>query len=345
MHTGEQGRIDASMRPIEHEAASWTTSEAFAILAETVPAEYQATPGFGWAISEVVRLAEGRAKAKYGLPDHQTAAIKQYNVPFAGNLPPFKGYLLWRSDGQYTRLIPADTLPPLQGIPASQTNKVGYWVCPPPNAPGENGWAYQQPVELVEQYPSARPASHQGVSDEDLQSRIDTIIATTTSPTAAPIPGPRQQKRVKVYCDKWIHDGTCAFTQQGCKYKHEMPHDRATQHALGLFHGYPAWWKRQQAELARQKPGPPSPATTAGTTTPTAAGPTATAGGSPGSSEGAPSPARRAAAAGSWRSGSVPERTAQISHQTSPFGPIGPPAVAPKTRLEAVKEGEEDEDA
>jgi hypothetical protein len=49
----------------------------------------------------------------------------------------------------------------------------------------------------------------------------------------------------------WIHKGICAFTQQGCKYKHEMPLDKATQTSLGLFHGLPEWYKRAQAvELA-----------------------------------------------------------------------------------------------
>ncbi|KAK8084852.1 hypothetical protein PG997_006123 [Apiospora hydei] len=78
------------------------------------------------------------------------------------------------------------------------------------------------------------------------------------------------QRRPKIYCDKWVHEGVCAFTQQGCKYKHEMPFDKMTQHQLGLFHGLPAWWKKHQAELARQRdpsdgeqdgPGPaPAPA-------------------------------------------------------------------------------------
>lgn len=58
-------------------------------------------------------------------------------------------------------------------------------------------------------------------------------------------------RREKIYCDKWIHDGTCAFTQQGCKYKHEMPHDRETQEKLGLFHGYPTWWKKQALDVQR----------------------------------------------------------------------------------------------
>ena len=49
-----------------------------------------------------------------------------------------------------------------------------------------------------------------------------------------------------------MHEGVCAFTQQGCKYKHEMPLDKATQMSLGLFHGLPTWWKKQQAERQRE---------------------------------------------------------------------------------------------
>ncbi|KAJ0165035.1 hypothetical protein CTA2_12553, partial [Colletotrichum tanaceti] len=64
---------------------------------------------------------------------------------------------------------------------------------------------------------------------------------------------PTPPKKPKIYCDKWVHEGVCAFTQQGCKYKHEMPLDKATQNSLGLFHGLPAWWKKQQAELQRQQ--------------------------------------------------------------------------------------------
>lgn len=75
------------------------------------------------------------------------------------------------------------------------------------------------------------------------QKRIDHIVASS------PVP----PKKPKIYCDKWVHEGVCAFTQQGCKYKHEMPLDKATQHSLGLFHGLPTWWKKQQAELQRQQ--------------------------------------------------------------------------------------------
>lgn len=63
-------------------------------------------------------------------------------------------------------------------------------------------------------------------------------------------------RRDKVYCDKWVHDGVCAFAQQGCKYKHEMPLDVATQRSLGLFHGLPSWWKREHGlEMKRTDDG------------------------------------------------------------------------------------------
>lgn len=60
-------------------------------------------------------------------------------------------------------------------------------------------------------------------------------------------PKDSNSRKKKIYCDKWIHDGSCAFTQQGCKFKHEMPMDKQTQRELGLFNGLPQWYKRQQA--------------------------------------------------------------------------------------------------
>jgi hypothetical protein len=32
-----------------------------------------------------------------------------------------------------------------------------------------------------------------------------------------------------------------------------MPHDKATQRSLGLFHGLPPWWKKLQADQQRQQ--------------------------------------------------------------------------------------------
>ncbi|KAK3327299.1 hypothetical protein B0T19DRAFT_400184 [Cercophora scortea] len=164
----------------------------------------------------------------------------------------FYAYCFDRGNGRYTRLIPADMLPALRDVPAFEMSPENMMIVPVPRGVGPEGRSSNlEPVVW-----QAAPTSAGGMNDNvqraaaanpdpwhHSQSQIDSIVASS----------PQQPKRVKVYCDKWVHEGTCAFTQQGCRFKHEMPHDRVTQQALGLFHGLPAWWKKQQAELARQQ--------------------------------------------------------------------------------------------
>ncbi|KAL2264742.1 hypothetical protein VTJ83DRAFT_7252 [Remersonia thermophila] len=130
------------------------------------------------------------------------------------------GYCFVRADGSRTRLVPVDMLPyQLQGIPASEPADDRLVPLPIPTGVGPDG-----------------------------RSSNSQTLTTVSNISGTPASGP---KRAKIYCDKWVHEGVCAFTQQGCKYKHEMPTDKATQHQLGLFLGYPVWWKRRQGELAR----------------------------------------------------------------------------------------------
>ncbi|KAI8625738.1 hypothetical protein F5Y19DRAFT_242609 [Xylariaceae sp. FL1651] len=173
-------------------------------------------------------------------------------------------YCYDRGNGQYTRLIPADMLPPLQNIPAVQQSCVGMVILPQPRGLPPNGHSSNTDPVVVRS-PLATTTS----PADTIQSRIDNIVAATPrTPThhssiglagIGPSPSsgaPSGQRRPKIYCDKWVHEGVCAFTQQGCKYKHEMPLDRLTQTQLGLFHGFPAWWKKHQADLARQRETP-----------------------------------------------------------------------------------------
>jgi hypothetical protein len=62
-------------------------------------------------------------------------------------------------------------------------------------------------------------------------------------------------RREKLYCDKWIHEGVCAFAQVGCKYLHVMPMDAETQVEVGLYNGLPRWYRvRTQDWRQPQKP-------------------------------------------------------------------------------------------
>lgn len=98
-------------------------------------------------------------------------------------------------------------------------------------------------------------------ADSSLKTHIDNIVkANSNHPCATSQQYQQQQqhrKDPKTYCTKWIHEGTCAFVQQGCRYKHEMPLDRETQLTVGLNNGLPAWWKKKmmQAEEAMARTG------------------------------------------------------------------------------------------
>ncbi len=51
----------------------------------------------------------------------------------------------------------------------------------------------------------------------------------------------KQRRRdKKVYCTYWLSKGNCAYMQQGCIYKHEIPKDQETWESLG-FHTIPGW--------------------------------------------------------------------------------------------------------
>ncbi|KAL6700723.1 hypothetical protein J3F84DRAFT_344237 [Trichoderma pleuroticola] len=129
-------------------------------------------------------------------------------------------YYLNRGNGELTRLVPADMLPALNEIPPREPERRGMVVLPPLRGVPPKGMADMSQTVTV-------------------KNQIDRIVATSPS-----IP-----KKNKVYCDMWIHEGRCAFTQTGCKFKHEMPLDEASQKALGLFQGLPAWYRKQQEEL------------------------------------------------------------------------------------------------
>ncbi|PSR81843.1 hypothetical protein BD289DRAFT_475472 [Coniella lustricola] len=168
-----------------------------------------------------------------------------------GDVDNATAYCYDRGDGQFTRLVPVDLLPfALKDIPARVAGDEDMIVLPVPRKTGADG----QP----------QSAGGQLLPTSTSTSRIDSIVANAP-PSGGPIVLCRSNgsaamntvtgpygKREKIYCDKWIHDGTCAFTQQGCKFKHEMPQDKETQQSLGLFHGYPAWWKKHCAEQQMQ---------------------------------------------------------------------------------------------
>ncbi|KAI9899977.1 hypothetical protein N3K66_004239 [Trichothecium roseum] len=120
-------------------------------------------------------------------------------------------YFLDRGDGKVTRLVPADMLPPLAGILSQEPLGPGMQILP----------------------------SLYGKPPSGVQAMNAPVVVKDTA-EAQPITAP---KKGKLYCDHWVHTGDCRFMQQGCRFKHEMPKDKATQELLGLTRGLPRWWK------------------------------------------------------------------------------------------------------
>lgn len=57
--------------------------------------------------------------------------------------------------------------------------------------------------------------------------------ALKISRTSSSSPKSPYEQKDKIYCSYWIRSGECDYTQQGCRYKHEMP-DKATLASIGF---------------------------------------------------------------------------------------------------------------
>ena len=105
--------------------------------------------------------------------------------------------------------------------------------------PSAQGLAHDVPTHaLNDRAQGARSASANvmpGVSNEDdpsmRTSRLDTVDMLQKKP---------RLRDKKVYCTHWLSNGNCAYLQQGCIYRHEIPRDLQGWRSLG-FQTIPGW--------------------------------------------------------------------------------------------------------
>lgn len=89
-----------------------------------------------------------------------------------------------------------------------------------------------------------------------MQSVTDTIASVYKQDAqrhayrAPPPSGIEPDPSKKIYCTHWIWTGECAYTVQGCKYKHEMPPVEKLRE-LGCKNGVPRWYKEKMAIQSR----------------------------------------------------------------------------------------------
>ncbi|KAE9377940.1 hypothetical protein N431DRAFT_554254 [Stipitochalara longipes BDJ] len=219
---------------------------------------YQAPPPRNRGDS--VMTGDGAVPMSAVVPGTAFVNSQQLDVAYA--------YGIQREDGSYTRLIRADELADMNNVPRGQGPE-GLIILPAPRQMDPALRAGPEPMvprEVIQALPGNRPRgfnqtpySRSNPSDTT-QEQIDAIVAAHPVGPVVPVAShpPPARRREKIYCDKWIHEGTCAFTQMGCKYRHEMPMDRETQLSLGLNHGLPNWYRREYGVNMQSPAAPPA---------------------------------------------------------------------------------------
>ncbi|KAI6783544.1 uncharacterized protein J7T54_005573 [Emericellopsis cladophorae] len=150
-----------------------------------------------------------------------------------------------RGGGKVTRLVAVDRLPSLQGVSAVEDLRLGMEIVSSVRALGLNERVMVQ----------ASPLSSVGLQSQ-LHFFSQWYGECANDFQQHRTAGSVNTKKTKIYCDKWIHEGICAFEQQGCRFKHEMPQDKDILQSLGLYNGVPPiWWRKHQAEKNRRSPG------------------------------------------------------------------------------------------
>jgi len=87
-----------------------------------------------------------------------------------------------------------------------------------------------------------------GRSSADVHRDHLPFMPSTTSQRPLPPSGLEPDESLKEYCTYWIRTGECAYTQQGCKYKHEMPPNKSTLLKVFGTDVWPKWWIEREHE-------------------------------------------------------------------------------------------------
>lgn len=170
-------------------------------------------------------------------------------------------FCIRRPDGHFVPLIAADTLPPLaecsrilRSLTSEQALQYGLTLVGPQSSYSASATSVGTERRDGPATRASRPTSYDSrpltTTSEPLQtsSRADGQPSHVRPYTPDDIERIRDVLRRgnKVWCSKWLDTRDCAFQQQGCRYKHDIP-PRALWIELGFPHGRP-WWNQMGAE-------------------------------------------------------------------------------------------------
>ena len=106
-----------------------------------------------------------------------------------------------------------------------------------------------QEVPLNDRAQGARRVGAKGMHSASDECDLSTI--TSRLDRGGKVQKSQRRCGEKVYCTHWLSKGNCAYMQQGCIYKHEIPKDQETWEILG-FHTIPGWLQAKSSAWINQ---------------------------------------------------------------------------------------------
>lgn len=127
---------------------------------------------------------------------------------------------------------------------------------PPPSRPvsayeTSKSWRRSDPVNISTPPPVDGTDATQNAINAILRSQAGAETAERigyrSHDSTPPPSGKMPDQEKKEWCTYWILHGDCAYVQQGCRYRHEMP-DKAKLAEIGIHH-VPRWWLEQNSAI------------------------------------------------------------------------------------------------
>ncbi|EGP91046.1 uncharacterized protein MYCGRDRAFT_106974 [Zymoseptoria tritici IPO323] len=152
---------------------------------------------------------------------------------------------------QMTMATPGDAVQPQQLVSEAaghrrQQSSVNPRSTPPPSSTATS-WRRNTPAPPVSDADTALNAILNSQTGANAASRLNYRPNPTNTFTHVPPSGTMPDPDKKEFCTYWILHGDCAFQQQGCRFKHEMP-AREKLKEIGIWN-VPRWWAERECAV------------------------------------------------------------------------------------------------
>lgn len=204
---------------------------------ETYGLQYVGCAPFSGAIFQLERESSAPMQRSNSQPPNDSLHVRAQS---GSNV---KQYLSAETIAHKTLSTPGVGGPVLPKRPISAADAAKSWRRPNSTTPPPRVMTPTKDLSTTDTTQAVIDAILRSEAGAETAERLNYRPKDSTPPPSGRIPD--QEK--KEYCTYWILHGDCAYVQQGCRYKHEMP-DKAKLSEIGIKN-VPRWWLEQNSAI------------------------------------------------------------------------------------------------